>query len=436
MARESARLRAMQRRCRRGPPAQQPSERDDGCAPSLQRSWLAGRCWRCAACRAPPRTSPPAPATSRHFPRATLQAAGLRRRLRRRTAGGSRRVVRRRHPRAGARAGTARSPAWPATISRMRSRPTRPARETVPHRRGHDRLLRSLPHRGSSARPHRAGLDGMAGGVRPARRPPDQGAQGRGLAALLGGPADHAPLRGQRSRADHERHRARARPTSTGSSSSTFRRSSPTRPATTPPTVPTSPASSGCCARPTACSSRRPAIASSPISSSRRSSATSPRRAAERAIPLAGSEAEQKRISAPAAARARGAPTAAGRAPSRLQGRPRRPAESAAAAARHAAADTSNEQKADNGRITLKSVGAGGREESVTVDIPRPAIPAAVMALMTRKESSDRASQMGDVLADDVGGGLVVLSSITPSGAGPGGAARRWRPARRPTTRC
>ena len=39
--------------------------------------------------------------------------------------------------------------------------------------------------------------------------------------------------------------------------------------------------------------------------------------------------------------------------------------------------------------------------KSVTVDIPRPAIPSAVVALMTRKESSDRPSQMGDVLADE-----------------------------------
>ena len=90
-------------------------------------------------------------------------------------------------------------------------------------------------------------------------------------------------------------------------------------------------------------------------------------------------------------------------------------------------ADTSNEQKADNGRITLKSIGASGREESVTIDILRPAIPSAVIALMTRKESSDRPSQMGDVVADDVGGGLVALSSITPSGHGPGTTRRHRR---------
>ena len=51
---------------------------------------------------------------------------------------------------------------------------------------------------------------------------------------------------------------------------------------------------------------------------------------------------------------------------------------------------------------------------------------------MTRKESSDRASQIGDVVAEDVGGGLVVMSSITPSGGGPGGVARRIAPSQTP----
>ena len=97
-----------------------------------------------------------------------------------------------------------------------------------------------------------------------------------------------------------------------------------------------------------------------------------------------------------------------------------------------AVADTSNDQKADNGRITLKSIGAGGREESVTIDIPRPAIPSAVVALMTRKESSDRPSQMGDVVADDVGGGLVVLSSITPATTTGSGPSRRLAPSLSP----
>ncbi len=144
----------------------------------------------------------------------------------------------------------------------------------------------------------------------------------------------------------------------------------------------------------------------------------------ERAIPLAGNEAEQKRINA-------------------LRPRPRSDSDGGwkgtvtankddkTGQQKASGPDISNDQRADNGRITLKSISASGREESVTIDILRPAIPAAVVALITRKESSDKPSQMGDVVADDVGGGLVVLSSITPAGSGPG-ASRRAAPSLSP----
>jgi hypothetical protein len=48
------------------------------------------------------------------------------------------------------------------------------------------------------------------------------------------------------------------------------------------------------------------------------------------------------------------------------------------------------------------------------------------LQLLTRRDTGDRPSQMGDALADDVGGGLVVLSSVTPLG-GPG-APRKAMP--------
>ena len=154
---------------------------------------------------------------------------------------------------------------------------------------------------------------------------------------------------------------------------------------------------------------------------------------AERAIPLAGNEAEQKRLSAlkPRAAPPTSDAGTSWKSTITPSKDPPKQAQTAAPAARPPA-DTSNEQKADNGRITLKSIGAGGREESVTIDIPRPAIPAAVISLVTRKESGDRPSQTGDVIADDVGGGLVVLNSITPGTTGPGGAVRRGAPSQSP----
>jgi hypothetical protein len=71
--------------------------------------------------------------------------------------------------------------------------------------------------------------------------------------------------------------------------------------------------------------------------------------------------------------------------------------------------------KADNARITLKVARPGGKEESVAIDIVRPAIPASVLAVVTRRESPDRASQMGESITTEIGGGLTVVSSVTLS---------------------
>jgi hypothetical protein len=143
----------------------------------------------------------------------------------------------------------------------------------------------------------------------------------------------------------------------------------------------------------------------------------------ERAIPLAGGEAEQKRI---AALRPRPSPDTSWR--GSLAPTKEAPGKEAAKTTPKAAApsgpaapapDGPAESKADHGRISLRTVAAGGREETVTLELPRPAIPAAVLQLITRRDTGERPSQMGDALADDVGGGLVVLSSVTPV-AGPG----------------
>lgn len=79
--------------------------------------------------------------------------------------------------------------------------------------------------------------------------------------------------------------------------------------------------------------------------------------------------------------------------------------------------------KADAGKVDVKTIGPGGTEQVVTIEIVRPAVPAAVVALMTRKQSADRAAQMGDVLVDQIPGGLTVMSSIVP----PRGAGSRRR---------
>jgi hypothetical protein len=48
-----------------------------------------------------------------------------------------------------------------------------------------------------------------------------------------------------------------------------------------------------------------------------------------------------------------------------------------------------------------------------------------VVALVTRRESTDKPSQMGETLIDQIAGGMTVMSSITPSGAGSQGAGRQ-----------
>jgi hypothetical protein len=150
----------------------------------------------------------------------------------------------------------------------------------------------------------------------------------------------------------------------------------------------------------------------------------------ERSIPLAGSESEQERISA-LRPRAPVESEAAGASKSGTASAPEGKAASSAAAPSGLVVDGVLDQKADNGRITLKSIGPAGREEAFTLDLPRPAIPSAVVALVTRNQSSERPQSMGDVVADDIGGGLVVLSSITPASSG-SGLNRRRAPSQAP----
>jgi uncharacterized protein len=130
-----------------------------------------------------------------------------------------------------------------------------------------------------------------------------------------------------------------------------------------------------------------------------------------RNIPLLGAEAEQEKInpgntvktpapSSPVAAKQDPGKTPVVRGSS-LDGTP--PSSTSSA---------SGDQKSDNGKIVLKVAGSNGREETQTIEILRPAIPASVVALMARREGS---GQRGDLLVDQIAGGLTLMSSITPS---------------------
>jgi uncharacterized protein len=147
----------------------------------------------------------------------------------------------------------------------------------------------------------------------------------------------------------------------------------------------------------------------------------------DRDIPLAGSEAEQRRMiparqdAQPDAGSQPGTAAPAAKAPKSLFGKAQPPA----------GQPTVADQRAETARITFKSQGAGGREEAVTVDIVRPAISASVIAAVTRRESADRPSQVGETVAETLPGGLVVLRSISLP-AGPAGAKQRLSPSQMP----
>ncbi len=130
----------------------------------------------------------------------------------------------------------------------------------------------------------------------------------------------------------------------------------------------------------------------------------------ERSIPLLGAEPEQAKINPDNAVKVP-APSS----PAAVEGAAQAPAPKPVIPA---AADPSGDQKADNGKVILKVIAASGREEAQTIEIVRPAIPASVVSLMARREGS---GQMGDLLVNQIDGGLTLMNSVTPAGnKGPG----------------
>jgi hypothetical protein len=156
----------------------------------------------------------------------------------------------------------------------------------------------------------------------------------------------------------------------------------------------------------------------------------------DRAVPLAGTELEQKRVrqmrmQADANAAPKNNPTPAAKdVKSQASAGP---ATAAKGAARTTSADAaSGEVRADNGRITVKVASAGGKEETLAIDILRPALPASVVVAVTRRESPDRASQVGDSITSEISGGLTIVSSVSTSAEGASADRRRLPPTQTP----
>jgi uncharacterized protein len=128
---------------------------------------------------------------------------------------------------------------------------------------------------------------------------------------------------------------------------------------------------------------------------------------ASRSVALLGTAEEQARINPDNANKAKGLAAGAAGAGAGKDG-----SANAASVNGGAAVSGSGDQKEDHGRVVLQVTGPGGRIESQTVEIVRPAIPASVVSLMARRQS---AGQMGDMLVQQIEGGLTLMSTMTSS---------------------
>jgi hypothetical protein len=142
---------------------------------------------------------------------------------------------------------------------------------------------------------------------------------------------------------------------------------------------------------------------------------------AQRSIPLAGSEAEQRIIR----------PLRASPQPATSTRTPDASATGTKATARPAQQSTEGELKADSSRVAITDTGASGRQEAATIELPRPAIPGSLMALLARRNTSDRTSQPGEVLVREIPGGLTLSRTISTA-ATPGVQPRRALPSQTP----
>jgi hypothetical protein len=122
-------------------------------------------------------------------------------------------------------------------------------------------------------------------------------------------------------------------------------------------------------------------------------------------MPLAGSEVEQRRIAPLVAADGTGKGGKDGK-DGKAGARP-------AGQAASRSSEAGGGHRADNAKISFKARGAGGREEQVTIEILRPAIPASVIALVAR--SGDRATAVGDTVTDTLQDGIMVMRSLALS---------------------
>lgn len=72
------------------------------------------------------------------------------------------------------------------------------------------------------------------------------------------------------------------------------------------------------------------------------------------------------------------------------------------------------DQKADNGSYEFKTV-VNDKTVKITLELPRPAISAAIITLVTRNQSKDKPARFGDNAVQIASGGIPLLSTVTPA---------------------
>ncbi len=157
----------------------------------------------------------------------------------------------------------------------------------------------------------------------------------------------------------------------------------------------------------------------------------------ERSVPLAGNEQEQARIRQ---ALSRSAARSVAADPTwntevsqpdtdanNNSGANRAPSQASAQTQGGYFGGNGGEQKADNSKVEVKRRDARGQMRNLTFEILRPAIPSSVVALVTRKQSTNRAARLGERLIGQIPGGLNVMSTVSPVNATIAGGARQGK---------
>lgn len=127
---------------------------------------------------------------------------------------------------------------------------------------------------------------------------------------------------------------------------------------------------------------------------------------AERVVTLAGSESEQGTIrrakQTNAARRKRATPARQGK------------KQTIARSGGFTGGTRLGAQKADNSSYEYTRV-VNGKPVKVTLKLPRPALSAAIIALVTRNQSKDKLARFGDNAVQIASGGVPLLSTVTPA---------------------